>query len=163
LRVIFRAQFQGPKGPLNALGLNLKNIVMQVDIFRKGDKWLAKSNGNPLKLQPEPTHGCAKDAVAACFTEQLSKWVLCDSEGVAIDPDHVEETPDGKFSMREVTHVGHKTQLQHTTNGPNYYITACGQEAHVNLIKSYRSQHPPLCKECRKEWEKTPAEERFKQ
>lgn len=165
MRVIFRAEFQGPKGPLNPLNLGMSRLVMKVDVFRKGDKWLAKSNGNPLKLSPEPTHGCAKDAVDAAFEKRLTPWIMCHAEdGLPLDPDYIEETPDGKFSAREVTHCGSRKpeDCKPTAKGPNYYRAACGEEVHAALIRSFRAPHPPLCKECRKEWEKTPAEERFK-
>lgn len=165
MRVIFRAEFQGPRpfGPLNLIGANLARVTMTVDILRKGDRWIAKSNGHALKLETQGTHGSMKDVVAECFDAQLSKWTLCDAEGKALEPDYVNENPQGEFSMREVTHCGSRRPEDSapTPTGPNYFRAACGQEVHAALLRSFRAARPPLCKECRKEWEKTPQEERF--
>ena len=165
MRVIFRARFQGPTGALNPLNLNMALLTMTVDVFAKSQgKWFARANGMQMKLFQEPTHGCMKDAVTACFEKQLSPWQLCNHDGEPLDPDYVVETPEGNFSMREVTHCGSRNpeHSRPTKTGPNYFIVACGTEAHASLIRSYRSAHPPVCKECRKEWEKTKPEERLK-
>lgn len=165
--MIFRATFQGPKkyGPLNLMGAGLSKTTMTVDVCREGTHWYGRANKNKLKLSGEPTHGCAKDAVEAAFDKRLTPWTLCNAQdGLPLDPDYVSETPEGKFDMREVTHCGSRDpeKCKPTPRGPNYFYAACGVECHAHLIRSFRAAHPPLCKECRIEWAKTPENERFK-
>ena len=172
MRVTFRAQFQGPKSLLNPLGMNCTRLQTTVEIFRKADNWLARETAskNVLKLQSEPTHGAMKDTVAANFETQLSAWSMFDSDGGPLDPNMVEEDPQGNFTARELTHVGAIANAGVTgplkriaeRMGANYFQTACGITVHVTQIRSVRGKHPPTCQECRKTWEKTPEEQRLK-
>jgi hypothetical protein len=164
MRVIFRAQFQGPKGLLNPAGFPMPRVVVQVEIFRKADSWFARApeQGTAFaRLGSSPTHGCMKDMITEHFDKQVSKWTLHDTDGNPLDPDSVTEDPNGNFEKKELTHVG-RIGAPPSKMGPNYFTTVCGIDVHVRQIRSARSHTPPDCKQCRPEWAKLKDEDRLK-
>lgn len=163
MRVIFRADFQGRKGELET-GFKFPNPpVEHIEVIRKADKWLARVGKIELaKLGTQPSYSAMQQRVEDAFEAQLSKWLLCDTDGKPLDLDSVDEDPNGNFTWRELTHVGVIGANAQGQTGPNYFNTVCGIEVHVSKIKSVRSKNPPSCQACRREWDKTKPEDRFK-
>ena len=102
------------------------------------------------ELGVHPTHGCAKDAVAAAFQKRLTPWKWFDADGRELDPDSVEETPDGKFSRRIFTHIAHESQIGQPGN---HFKTVCGETVNSYQLRSKRGTAPPDCKTCRAAWD----------
>jgi hypothetical protein len=162
VRVTFRAQFAGIKSP----GFTFKNpVAVTVEVFRKGDKWLAReaSSKNLFKqFEPGVTHGSMKDTVAEHFDSQVSPWAMYNGEGEPLDPKRVEEDPKGNFTLKDMTHVGITGEGSQGKSGANYFNTVCGIEVHVRQLRSVRGSHAPDCQPCREAWEKTKPEDRLK-
>jgi len=173
MKISFRALFAGPKGTLNPSGWNApKPSAINIEVFSRGNNWHVQvigADGYPTaeltRLGKHPTHGAAKDSVAEVFQTQLGQWQMWESigkneRGIPIDPDFVEETPDGKFTRRVVTHVA--AQQQYDVPGqPNKFRTHCGTVVDVHQIRSRRGEQSPLCLECRANWEEHRKEPRI--
>lgn len=162
MRVTFRAQFKGPIGKLNPSNWKIPNPApMTVEVFRRGTKapitWHARECDTRRKIElaalgSGPTHGTMKDTVAAAFQAQVSPWALYDTDGNPLDPDLIEETPDGEFQRKVVTHVGATPQPD--TLPVNSWQTYCGIIVKAHEIRGKRGDVAPLCPECRKEYDR---------
>jgi len=166
VRVTFRAQFAGPIGVLNTLGLNLDRCPpTTVEVFRRGNKWYARECDTKRlaefwQIGSSETHGTMKDLIAATFTSQVTPWTMFDTFGNPLDAALVEEDPKGDFRKIQATHIAHQSQMGMPGN---QFKTECGITANAPQIRSKRGQQPPTCPECRKVWETIKEEMRLKQ
>jgi hypothetical protein len=162
MRVCFRAQFAGPKGPLNPSGWKFPNAAPQsVEVFRRGDTWHAREPKHREvfhQLQPGTSHGTMKDTVAGAFDKQVSEWEMYDSEGNPLDPHLVVEDPNGNFTMYLETHAAAPDQIGQPGN---VFKAICGEIVGASRIRSRRAHVPPDCKVCRKAWEQVKQEDRI--
>jgi hypothetical protein len=154
VKVSFRASFSQPIGKLNPSGFKFPaSDLFVIEVFQIGKVWYGRNVIGPIPaFGKHATHGCAKDAVVECFTRQVSPWIFWDClKDEVLDPATIEESPEGKFSRKIITHIAADNQ-----NGApgNYFHTHCGITVHAHLIRSKRSKDAPDCKECRVEWER---------
>ncbi len=165
MKVTFRAEFAGPKGALNPAGFKFSAAAAptSIEIFDYAGKWYAgvapATKATAYKLEAQPTHGCARDMVAACFERQVSAWRMFDpATNQYIDPDSVVENPQGKFAKKVLTHIARADQ-----NGMpgNYFKTECGETVHAHQIRSKRGETPPDCPGCKTAWEQHRKEARI--
>jgi hypothetical protein len=82
INIVFRATFQGPKGPiLNKGGFAASGVQCELEVYlasRASQKWLVRFVGQkkPTAIPWQPNADSARTQVSQRFDQRLSEWQM---------------------------------------------------------------------------------------